>query len=107
VMLQYRCLVEPLFTVGPAAFRPPPKVGSAVVRLVPRETLAVAVRDERGLAEVVRRAFAQRRKTLRNSLRELLSVEQIEAAGIDPGARPEILGLEAFAALSERMIGFP
>ena len=106
VMLQYRCQVEPLFTVGPAAFRPPPKVGSAVVRLVPRETLAVAVRDERCLAEIVRRAFAQRRKTLRNSLRELLDAEQITAAGIDPGARPETLGLEAFAALSDRMTGF-
>lgn len=106
VMLQYRCWVEPLFTVGPEAFRPPPKVRSAVVRLVPRETLAVAVRNEHGFAEIVRRAFAQRRKTLRNSLRELLDARQIEAAGIDPGARPETLGLEAFAALSERMMGF-
>lgn len=106
VMLQYRCRVEPLFTVGPEVFRPLPKVGSAVVRLVPRETLAVAVRDERCLAEIVRRAFAQRRKTLRNSLRELLDPGQIAAAGIDPGARPETLGLEAFAALSERMTGF-
>jgi 16S rRNA (adenine1518-N6/adenine1519-N6)-dimethyltransferase len=100
VMLQYRCRVEPLFTVGPEAFRPPPRVRSAVVRLVPRETGAVVVRDESRFAEIVRRAFAQRRKTLRNSLRELLDVEQIEAAGIDPGARPETLGLEAFAALS-------
>ena len=106
VMLQYRCRVEPLFAVGPEAFRPPPKVWSAVVRLVPRETFAVAVRDESRFAEIVRRAFAQRRKTLRNSLRELLDAEQIEAAGIDPGARPETLGLEAFAALSERMTGF-
>jgi len=106
VMLQYRCRVEPLFMVGPEAFRPSPQVWSAVVRLVPRETFAVVVRDERCFAEIVRRAFAQRRKTLRNSLRELLDAEQIEAAGIDPGARPETLGLEAFAALSERMTGF-
>ncbi len=101
VMLQYRCRVEPLFTVGPEAFRPPPKVWSAVVRLVPRETFAVAVRDESRFAEIVRRAFAQRRKTLRNSLRGLLDTTQIEAAGLDPGARPETLGLAAFAALSE------
>ena len=100
VMLQYRCQVEPLFTVGPEAFRPPPKVRSAVVRLVPRETLPVAVRDERLFAEVVRRAFAQRRKTLRNALRGWLDIAQIEAAGVDPGARPETLDLTAFAALS-------
>ena len=100
VMLQYRCHVEPLFTVGPEAFRPPPKVRSAVVRLVPRETLPVAVRDERLFAEVVRRAFAQRRKTLRNALRGWLDIAQIEAAGVNPGARPETLDLAAFAALS-------
>jgi 16S rRNA (adenine1518-N6/adenine1519-N6)-dimethyltransferase len=100
VMLQYRCRVEPLFTVGPEAFRPRPKVWSALVRLVPRETFAVAIQDEDHFAEIVRRAFAQRRKTLRNSLQGLLDVAQIEAAGVDPGARPETLSLEAFAALS-------
>jgi 16S rRNA (adenine1518-N6/adenine1519-N6)-dimethyltransferase len=100
VMLQYRCQVQPLFAVGPEAFRPPPKVWSAVVRLVPRETFAVVVRDEARFAEIVRRAFSQRRKTLRNSLRDVLDAAHIEAAGIDPGARPETLGLDAFAALS-------
>jgi len=104
VMLQYRCQVEALFTVGPGAFQPPPKVRSAVVRLVPRETLAVAVRDEQQFAEVVRRAFAQRRKTLRNSLRGLLESAQIESAGVDPVARPETLNLAAFAALSNAVI---
>ena len=101
VMLQYRCRIEALFTVGPGAFQPPPKVWSAVVRLVPRETPAVAVRDEQRFAEVVRRAFAQRRKTLRNSLQGLLDVDQIQAAGVDPAARPETLDLIAFAALSD------
>ena len=107
VMLQYRCQVEALFTVGPGAFQPPPKVWSAVVRLVPRETLTVAVRDEQQFAEVVRRAFAQRRKTLRNSLRGLLESAQIESAGVDPVARPETLGLAAFAALSNAVITEP
>ena len=103
VMLQYRCRVEPLFTVGPGAFRPPPKVWSSVVRLVPRETFAVTIRDENRFAEIVRWAFAQRRKTLRNALRDVLDVAQIEAAGVDPGARPETLSLEASAALSEAL----
>ncbi len=101
VMVQYRCRVERLFTVGPGAFRPPPKVQSTVVRLVPRETSPVAVQDEARLAEVVRLAFAQRRKTLRNSLREVLDATHIKAAGIEPGARPETLDLAAFAALSD------
>jgi len=101
VMLQYRCRVESLFAVGPDAFRPPPKVKSAVVRLVPRETSPVPVRDERRFADVVRLAFAQRRKTLRNALSGLMDARQIEAAGVDPGARAETLGLAAFAALSE------
>ena len=100
VMLQYRCQVEPLFSVGPGAFRPAPKVWSAVVRLVPRETSAVIVQDEARFAEIVRLAFSQRRKTLRNSLNSILDRGQIEAAGIDPICRPETLGLAAFAALS-------
>ncbi|MEI2742860.1 MAG: 16S rRNA (adenine(1518)-N(6)/adenine(1519)-N(6))-dimethyltransferase RsmA [Candidatus Competibacter sp.] len=99
VMLQYRCQVEALFEVGPESFRPPPKVRSAVVRLVPRETFPVAVRDQGRFAEVVRRAFSQRRKTLRNALSGLLDAGQIESAGVDAGARAETLDLAAFAAL--------
>ncbi len=101
VMLQYRCRVEPLFTVGPEAFRPPPQVWSAVVRLVPHATAPVRVRNEQRFAEIVRLAFAQRRKTLRNSLRDALDATQIKAAGIDPSVRPETLAVAAFAALSE------
>ena len=99
VMLQYRCQVEPLFTVGPEAFRPP-KVRSAVVRLVPRETLPVAVRDERLFAEVVRRAFAQRRKDLTQCLARLVGHCPDRSGGVNPGARPETLDLAAFTALS-------
>jgi len=106
VMLQYRCQIEPLFLVGPEAFRPPPKVHSAVVRLVPRETLPVIVHDERRFSEVVRKAFSQRRKTLRNSLSGLLDIHQIKAAGVDPGARPETLDLAAFAALGNTLAEF-
>lgn len=101
VMLQYRCQVEALFTVGPESFRPPPKVWSAVVRLVPHGTSPVVISDERCFAEIVRQAFSQRRKTLRNALRGLLDTAQIEAAGVEPGARPETLDLAAFAALSQ------
>lgn len=100
VMVQYRCRVEMLLLVGPTSFRPPPKVESAVVRLIPRSTPAVHVTNEMVFEQVVRRAFVQRRKTLRNALGELLARADIEAAGVDPGARAGVLGLEEFAALS-------
>ncbi|PIE83748.1 MAG: 16S rRNA (adenine(1518)-N(6)/adenine(1519)-N(6))-dimethyltransferase [Candidatus Contendobacter odensis] len=103
VMLQYRCYVNALFTVGPEAFYPPPKVWSSVVRIVPRETSAVEVQNEGHFAEIVKRSFAQRRKILRNSLHGLLDVKHIQAAGVDPGARPEKLDLAAFAALSNQL----
>lgn len=103
VMVQFRCRVAILFSVGPGAFRPPPKVHSAVVRLTPRDAPPVRVADDRNLRRVVSLAFGMRRKTLRNSLKPILSAEEIEAAGVDPGARPEALDLAGFAALANRL----
>jgi 16S rRNA (adenine1518-N6/adenine1519-N6)-dimethyltransferase len=100
VMLQYRCQVDMLFTIGPGAFNPPPKVDSAFVRLTPWPAPPVRVDDEQVFANVVRHAFAQRRKTLRNTLRELLDANTISAAGVDPTARAETLTLNEFAALA-------
>ena len=104
VMIQYHCAVTPLFDVPPAAFRPSPKVTSSVVRLVPHDAPPVAIPDPGLFERVVATAFAQRRKTLRNSLRSLIDAAAIEAAGVDPGARPETLSLEQFAALA-RVLG--
>jgi len=103
VMVQYRCQVEPLFAIGPQAFAPPPRVESAFVRLLPHRQPPVHVADETRFAELVRQAFSQRRKTLRNTLRPLLGPQDMEAIGIDPGARPETLSLADFAALSNRV----
>lgn len=100
VMLAAACRVEPLFDVGPGAFRPPPKVWSSVVRLVPWEQPPFAVPDAARFAEVVRRAFGQRRKTLRNALAGLLDEDLIRAAGVNPGARAETLPPDAFARLA-------
>jgi len=100
VMLQYRWDIEPLFEVDPAAFRPAPKVWSAVVRLLPHLTLPHVALDEKIFAGVVARAFGQRRKTLRNTLRELLSPMDFESLGIDPGARGETLGVADFVRLA-------
>jgi 16S rRNA (adenine1518-N6/adenine1519-N6)-dimethyltransferase len=100
VMVQLRCAVSSLFTIGPGAFRPPPKVDSSVVRLTPHRTPPVAVADERRFALLVSQAFSQRRKTLRNALKGALTAEQMRGLGIDPAARPETLGLAEYAALA-------
>ena len=102
VMMQYHCQTEMLFTVGPGAFRPAPKVDSAIVRLTPYRQPPVEVNPD-SLAKLVARAFAQRRKTLRNNLKGLLDTDAIEAAGIDPGIRPERLSLEEFARLANAL----
>jgi len=100
VMIQYRFSVQPLFRVPPGAFRPPPRVESAIVRLRPIRARAHSARDEAMLARVVTRAFGQRRKTLRNALKGLVDEETLVALGIDPGARGEVLPLEKYVALA-------
>ncbi len=101
IMVQYHCRVEHLFNVGPGAFNPPPKVDSAIVRLTPFAEPPHPARDPKLLERVVREAFNQRRKTLRNTLKPLLSVEDIEAAEVDPTLRPEQLDLAAFVRLAQ------
>ena len=100
VMVQYYCHVEKLFDVAPEAFSPPPKVDSAVVRLIPRDEPAVQVNELEQLERIVAAAFAQRRKTLRNNLKGLLSAEILQENGIDPGRRAETLSLQEFAILA-------
>jgi 16S rRNA (adenine1518-N6/adenine1519-N6)-dimethyltransferase len=100
IMVQVHCAVESLFTVGPGAFKPAPKVDSAVVRLTPHRRMPVQINDESRFAALVTRAFSRRRKTLRNALKGLLTAQDIEALGIDPNLRPETLSLADYAALS-------
>ena len=107
VMVQYHCHAERLFSVGPGAFRPPPKVDSAVVRLVPHETPPWPARDERLFADLVRQAFSQRRKTLRKALKGLVGPEHFDVTGIDPGLRGERLTVEQFVQLANAASGQP
>ena len=100
VMLQQRYNIEYLFTVPPGAFFPPPKVDSAIARLTPLTEIAHPVDKQDDFAMLVKQAFSQRRKTLRNTLKKLLSSEQIESLGIEPSARAETLSIKDFAALS-------
>ena len=101
IMAQYFCEVQNLFLVGPEAFHPAPKVDSAIVRLVPYETLPHPVKDHRTLENVVRTSFSMRRKTLRNNLKKVISSEQLESLGIDPSLRPERLSLAEFVLISD------
>jgi 16S rRNA (adenine1518-N6/adenine1519-N6)-dimethyltransferase len=99
VMLAPWVEAENLFDVGPGAFRPAPEVWSAVARLTVREKPAFAVDARYG--QLVTAAFSQRRKTLRNAVRQWLDVAAIESCGIDPAARPETLQPSEFAALAQ------
>jgi 16S rRNA (adenine1518-N6/adenine1519-N6)-dimethyltransferase len=101
VMLQLACRVQPLFDVPPGAFRPPPKVDSAVVRLLPLAAEERHDADPARLYAIVKAAFAQRRKTLSNALRQLLDAEAIAHAGIDPKARAETLAPADFVRLAK------
>lgn len=103
IMTQYRCQVQPLFTVGPGAFKPAPKVDSAIVRLIPHQTLPHPVQDEKLLATVVRTAFSARRKTLRKGLQHLVSDEQWQRIDLDNRLRPEQLSLADFVMLSDKL----
>ena len=100
VMVQYHCDTDYLFYVGPEAFSPPPKVDSAVLRLQPWQQKPYQANDLKLLAQVVTQAFSMRRKTLRNTLKTLLTTEQIESVGIDPTLRPENLSVKNYVELS-------
>lgn len=98
VMLQVRFAMTRLFDVPPGAFRPPPKVDSAVVRMVPRSDAPEC--DAAALARVVTAAFSRRRKTLRNALAGAVRDDALASLGLDPQLRPENLTVEDYVALS-------
>lgn len=103
VMLQYRFRMQNLLSVPSSAFRPVPKVASAVVRLLPLLLPDVAARDESLFAMTVTRAFSHRRKTLRNALLGLATEADLHAVGVDPGLRAENLSVAEFVAISNRV----
>ena len=103
VMIQARAEVCSLIRVAPGAFRPPPKVDSAVVRIVPRSAEAIGIHDSAVFSRVVKAAFAQRRKTLRNALDGTCTPAQMQAVGIDPGDRAERIDVARFIALANHL----
>jgi len=103
IMLQRRFHLEWLLDVPPTAFNPPPKVDSAVVRLIPKTPAEIVPLDEALFARVVAAAFSQRRKTLRNTLGSLLTADDFSALGIDSGKRAENLAVADYEAITQRL----
>jgi len=107
VMLQYHYHMERMFVVPPDAFNPPPKVDSAIVRMIPVDFLKVGAGDTANdpalFAKVVTAAFSQRRKMLRNTLREFISEADLAALGITPTARAEDIPVAAYVRLANSL----
>ncbi|KFZ36930.1 ribosomal RNA small subunit methyltransferase A [Shewanella mangrovi] len=100
VMAQYYCQVIPVLEVPPESFTPPPKVDSAVVRLVPYEQPPYPCDDIKQLQHVTSTAFNMRRKTLRNNLKGLFSDEDFSNLNIDASLRPEQVSVAQYVALA-------
>lgn len=100
VGIQAYCRVAPLFTIGPGAFSPAPKVDSAFLRLTPYRPLPHPVADPGTLTRLVAQAFSQRRKTLRNTLKGAVPSGLLETQGIDPGQRAEEIPVDAYIRLA-------
>jgi 16S rRNA (adenine1518-N6/adenine1519-N6)-dimethyltransferase len=103
VMVQYHCQVESLFVIPPSAFTPQPKVYSKLVHLTPHLEKPFIVKDEKLFADIVREAFGQRRKTIRNSLKHLVSDEIFEELNISPTLRAENLSVADYVNLSNQL----
>ena len=101
VMIQYRFQLEPLMTIPATAFRPAPKVESAVVRMAPFVQLPHLAQDEAWLGRIVTAAFSQRRKTLRNALKRYIGADDFRQLGIDANLRPQDLAIAEFVRLAD------
>ena len=106
IIMQYYFQIEKCFEVSPTAFQPPPKVDSAIVVLRPYSDLAkqhgIILKNTDALQTICKQAFQQRRKTLRNNLKEIISSDEISLLGINPSARAENLTLQEFIKLANR-----
>lgn len=100
IMIQYQCEADMLFIVPPEAFEPAPKVESAIIYLQPRKECLGGDVDMAALSHIVTQAFSQRRKTIANTLKKLISIDMFQAADIDPTQRPETITVESFVRLT-------
>jgi len=104
IMMQYRCECQYLFDVAPGCFTPPPKVDSAIIRLLPLVEPGFDVGDFALFSSIVQTAFSQRRKTLSNSLKSIVSAEVFELCGINKQLRAENLSGHEFSLLTRKTL---
>ncbi|MCP4491780.1 MAG: 16S rRNA (adenine(1518)-N(6)/adenine(1519)-N(6))-dimethyltransferase RsmA [Gammaproteobacteria bacterium] len=104
IMMQYRCDCQYLFDVKPGSFTPPPKVDSAIIRLLPHTQPVFEVGDVKLFSHIVQTAFAQRRKTITNSLRSVAGVDIFQQCGIDKGKRAENLSGLQYASITNQLL---
>lgn len=100
VMAQYYCQIIPVLEVPPSAFKPAPKVDSAVVKLIPHKNIPYPVEDIKSLSRITTAAFNQRRKTIRNSLEHFFNAEQLTKLNINLDLRAENLSLQQYCELA-------
>jgi 16S rRNA (adenine1518-N6/adenine1519-N6)-dimethyltransferase len=103
IMLGCHFQIDSLFDVDRQAFEPPPEVTSAIVRLAPLPAGTFVINDPKRFSRLVAQAFSQRRKTIRNSLRQLVDEATLEAVGIDPGLRPEAISIAGYVRLANTL----
>jgi len=103
IMLGCHLNIESLFDVDRSAFDPPPEVTSAVVRLDPLPPGSFIIDDEALLSKIVTSAFMKRRKTIRNALKDVVAIHDLETVGIDPGLRPEQISIPEYVELSNHL----
>jgi 16S rRNA (adenine1518-N6/adenine1519-N6)-dimethyltransferase len=104
VMVQYHCAAIALFHVPPTAFYPPPQVDSKIIRLIPHKEAPHHAKNYQHFSVIVREAFSHRRKTLRNSLKEIMADEKWGQVGIDSRLRPEQLGVADYVKISNSLV---
>jgi 16S rRNA (adenine1518-N6/adenine1519-N6)-dimethyltransferase len=107
IMTQYQCQVIPVMEISPDSFTPAPKVDSAIVRLIPHTNIKNPVKDINMLNHVCLTAFNQRRKTIRNSFKKLISVQSLEQLNIDPTQRPENISIDKYKKIADFLVDNP
>jgi len=103
IMIQLHCTVEALFDVDPECFDPKPKVMSSIVRLIPHPSQKYCIDDKPQFESIIKSAFAQRRKTIRNTLKKMCTEDDLSAVNINPSLRAEALSIDDFVNLSNHL----
>ena len=103
IVIQYFYDVEKLFDVAPNSFNPPPKINSSIVELIPKKEFKEKILNFVNFEKITKLAFGQKRKTIKNNFREVLSEADFEILNINPQNRPETLGVDDFVRIENYM----